>query len=106
MNNKFEYDYDIEGDSLFIYSTDKYEYEVSLELDNNVILDIDCDKNPVAFEFLNASKLFKLDKSYFNKLEKIAIQSNIKNNTIDFKVELEVYNKRETFEINSSEVIF
>ena len=38
MNNKVVYDYDRQGDSLFIYCVDDYEYEVSLELDNDVIL--------------------------------------------------------------------
>ena len=62
MNNKVVYDYDRQGDSLFIYCVDDYEYEVSLELDNDVILDIDKEGKPVAFEFLNASKIFNLDK--------------------------------------------
>ncbi len=62
MNNKVTYDYDRQGDSLFINRVDDYEYEVSLELDNNVILDIDKDSKPVAFEFLNVSKIFKLEK--------------------------------------------
>ena len=56
MNNKIVYDYNSQGDSLFIYCVEDYEYEVSLELDNGVILDIDKEGKPVAFEFLNASK--------------------------------------------------
>ena len=75
MNNKVVYDYDHQGDSLFIYCVDDYEYEVSLELDNDVILDLDTNGKPVAFEFLNASKVFHLDKSYFKNLVKISIQS-------------------------------
>lgn len=37
MNNKIVYDYDRQGDSLFIYCVDDYEYKVSLELENDVI---------------------------------------------------------------------
>ena len=40
MAANLTFDYDRQGDSLFIYSVEEYEYEVSLELDNDVILDI------------------------------------------------------------------
>ena len=92
MNNKVVYDYDRQGDSLFIYCVDDYEYEISLELDNDVILDIDKEGKPVAFEFLNASKIFNLDKSHFNNLTKITIQSII--------TEDPVHNKTQTFGMN------
>ena len=55
-NNQVVYDYDHKGDSLFIHCVNPYEYDVSLELDNDVILDFDIDGKPVAVEFLNASK--------------------------------------------------
>ncbi|MBQ9024986.1 MAG: DUF2283 domain-containing protein [Methanobrevibacter sp.] len=70
MSNQVEYDYDYNGDSLFIYCIDSYDYEVSIELDNDVILDFDLMGKPVAFEFLNASKIFNLDKNYFKKFNK------------------------------------
>lgn len=63
-NNRVEYDYDYTGDSLFIYCVNPYKYNVSLELDNDVVLDLDVCGKPVAFEFLNASKVFGLDKTY------------------------------------------
>ncbi|MBQ6099217.1 MAG: DUF2283 domain-containing protein [Methanobrevibacter sp.] len=102
MNNKVVYDYDRQGDSLFIYCVEDYEYEVSLELDNDVILDIDKDGKPVAFEFLNASKIFNLDKTYFNNLSKITIQSNITEEAINLKVQLivPIHNKTQTFGMN------
>lgn len=102
MNNKVVYDYDRQGDSLFIYCVEDYEYEVSLELDNDVILDIDKEGKPVAFEFLNASKIFNLDKSYFNNLAKITIQSNITEEAINLTVQLivHVHNKTQTFGMN------
>ena len=102
MNNKVVYDYDHQGDSLFIYCVDDYEYEISLELDNDVILDIDKEGKPVAFEFLNASKIFNLDKSHFNNLTKITIQSIITEEAINLKVKLAVpvHNKTQTFGMN------
>ena len=102
MNNKVVYDYDCQGDSLFIYCVDDYEYEVSLELDNDVILDIDKEGKPVAFEFLNVSKIFNLDKNHFNNLNKITIQSIITEEAINLKVQLlvPVHNKTQTFGMN------
>ena len=88
MVTKLAYDYDRQGDSLFIYSVEEYEYEVSLELDNDVILDIDKDGNPVAFEFLNASKLFHLEKSYFKNLIKITVKSTVTDESIKLTAEL------------------
>ena len=101
-NNQVEYDYDYKGDSLFIYCINPYEYEVSLELDNDVILDLDVDGKPVAFEFLNASKVFGLDKSYFKNLVKISIQSKITADTIGLKVQLIalIHNKNQAFDVN------
>ena len=86
--NKLNYDYDMENDSLFIYSIDPYNYEVSLELDNDVILDIDTEEKPVAFEFLNASKIFKINKEYFQNIVSINIQSSITTESISLKVKL------------------
>ena len=51
MNNQVVYDYDYVGDSLFIYCIDSYEYDVSLELDNDVILDFGINCKSVVFEF-------------------------------------------------------
>ena len=71
-------------------------------MDNDVILDIDKKGKPVAFEFLNASKIFNLDKSYFHNLTKITIQSNITEEAINLKVQLivPVHNKTQTVGMN------
>ena len=102
-NNQVEYDYDYKGDSLlFVYCVDSYEYDVSLELDNDVILDLDVDGKPVAFEFLNASKVFKLDKAYFKNLLSIGIQSKITVDAINLNVRLTalIHNKNHLFDVN------
>ncbi len=41
MNSKVKYDYDKIGDSLFIYSIDDHDYEVSIDLSSNIFLDFD-----------------------------------------------------------------
>ena len=102
MNNKGLYDFDYKNNSLFVYYTNPYEYDVSIELDNNVILDLDIDSKPVAFEFLNASNLFKLDKSYVKNLVGISIQADISEETISLKVQLIaiIHNKTQIFDVN------
>ena len=102
MDNEVDYDYDYQNDSLFVYCITPYEYEVSIELDNNVILDVDTNGKPVAFEFLNASKVFKLDKIYFKNLEHITIQTRITETMININVELMalIHNKNQVFDVN------
>lgn len=102
MNNKVLYDYDYNGDSLFIYCADDYEYEVSVELNNDVILDLDVEDKPVAFEFLNASRIFKLEKNLFKNIINICIHSNIMDESISLKVELVVVvlDEQQTFDLN------
>ena len=101
-DNEVVYDYDHMNDSLFIYCKESYDYEGSLELDNNVILDLEVTGKPVAFEFLNASKVFKLDKSYFKNLVHIGIQAGITEDAISLKVELvvSIHNKNQVFDVN------
>ena len=101
-NNQVGHDYDYKGDSLFIYCLDSYEYDVSIELDNDVILDLDVDGKPVAFEFLNASKIFKLDNAYFKYLIGINVQSKITVDAINLNVRLTalIHNKNQSFDVN------
>ena len=102
MSREVVYDYDSKGDSLFIYCVEDYEYEVSFELDNDIILDIDSEGQPVAFEFLNASKIFNLDKGFFKNLAKISIRLIVTEKKIDLKVQLivPVHNKTQIFGVN------
>jgi len=54
-----EYKYDMEVDALFINIKKDYEYDTSIELDNDVIMDFDKNSVPVALEVLNASRVLK-----------------------------------------------
>lgn len=90
MVNELGYDYDFKNDSLFIYRVEPYDYDVSQFLDNNSILDLNINGKPVAFEFLNASDIFKLDKEYFSDLTNINILVFITPQTISVKVKLTV----------------
>ena len=88
IKSKVKYDYDKENDSLFIYSVDEYEYDFSLNSSWDILVDIDKRGVPVAFEFLNASKTFEIEKEDFSKLNKIFIYTSIKENLIKFNIQL------------------
>lgn len=57
MLKKFRFDYDEENDSLFIYDP-KSKSKGSVEVDN-LIMDLDTNKDVVALEILNATDFFK-----------------------------------------------
>lgn len=90
-DNCLTWTYDIENDSLFIYRNKKYNYETSLELDAEVIMDFDEEGVPSAFEFLNASKLFKINASSLNKIKEINVSVSITEKLIEFTTEITVF---------------
>ncbi len=71
-----EWEYDFVGDSLYINVIRDYKYRESIEITDDVILDIGEDNRPVALEILDASKLFKLEKQYIRQL--VGLKANIK----------------------------
>ena len=83
-------DYDIQNDSLFMYITDDYNYKESVELGNNVILDFDENNVPVAIEFLDASKLLKVQKFSLKHLVKLNMEINIDDESITLDAEFKV----------------
>ena len=58
-----EQDYDFQGDSLLFNITQKYRYQKSVQIKDNIIIDFDENDVPVALELLNASKLLHVNKS-------------------------------------------
>lgn len=55
-----ELDYDAEFDTLYLKSKEPYEYDVSIEANNGLILDVSKDKKITAFEILDATYFFDL----------------------------------------------
>ena len=86
--NELQYDYDLKNDSLFIYSTNEYEYDISQNISWDILVDFNKEGIPVAFEFLNASKTFDIDKKEFYNLKNIFITSNIREKEIKIHMEL------------------
>lgn len=90
-DNCLAWAYDNENDSLFIFRNKKYNYETSLELNAEVIMDFDENGIPSAFEFLNASKLFKINDSSLNQIKEINVSVSITEKLIEFTTELTVF---------------
>lgn len=97
-NSQAEYDYDGKGDSLFICLINHNSYEHSIDLDNDVILDLDINYKPMAVEFLNASKLFNVNKDYLTDLNKIALKLRITKDLISLNCLIQ--NNNHSFSLN------
>lgn len=85
---KVNFDYDEEYDSLFIFCEEDYEYESSIGFGADVILDFSTEGVPVAFELLNASRLFDVERGDFFNINSLNIKSKITEKEI--KVQLKV----------------
>lgn len=87
---KFDFDYDPEGDSLFVYSKGK-KSDGAIEM-GNFVLDFDSSGNLVGMEFLDVSDFFKIIFSKVIDVSKIkdfrANMANFRNmtNVINFSI--------------------
>ena len=95
-HNKIKYSYDKELNSLYIYTSKKYAYEESIELNPNVIMDFDNKKTPVAVELLSASKLFKIDKYNFNNIKNLNVLIKINEDIIKLTIILTIHISEES----------
>ena len=86
--NSLKWSYDHEFDILFIHRIDEYEYEESIEMTCEVLMDFDTLLNPSAFEFLNASKIFKSNNGDLCNIEKIKIHVSISEDLIKLYVDI------------------
>ena len=81
-DNCLEWNYDPECDCLFISRREKYEYEESIEMVGGVIMDFDTSLNPSAFEFLDASKIFKSNNEDLCDINRIKVHVSINEDLI------------------------
>ena len=84
----FSWSYDSECDALFIHRIDEYEYEESIEMRCDVLMDFDTLLNTSAFEFLNAFKIFKSNNGDLCEIEKIKIHVSINEDLIKLFVDI------------------
>jgi uncharacterized protein YuzE len=93
-----EQDYDVVNDTLFFYQVEDYDYKKSIRMSKNVILDLDQNDEPVAFEILHASKYFKLQNKHpLTQLIKIELDIDIDEKSIvmEGKFTLRIRHKKE-----------
>ena len=72
---------------MFIHRIESYENEESIEMTCDVIMDFDT-LNPSAFEFLNASKIFKANNGGFCNIDKIKVHVSINEDLIKLYVDV------------------
>lgn len=82
FNSAIEWQYDYVADSLFINVVKKYNYKESVEITDDIILDIDETNRPVALEILDASKVFNLNKIHVKQLKSVNAAIKITEETI------------------------
>ena len=87
-DNSLSWSYDHECDALFIHRIDEYEYEETIEMTCEVLMDFDTLLNPSAFEFLNASKIFKSNNGDLCDIEKIEVHVSINEDLIKLYVDI------------------
>ncbi|MDZ4172042.1 MAG: DUF2283 domain-containing protein, partial [Methanobacteriaceae archaeon] len=81
-NFEVDYQYDMAVDGLFIYVSGDYQYDTSIELDNDVILDFNEDGTPVALEILNASHVLTVPKYAINGIKEIQMTIKVNEKSI------------------------
>lgn len=73
MENKFKFDYDAEYDILYIYNAER-DVEESVEVSEDIVLDLDKNGNVNGIEIFYASEFFRLfnsaiDKNFLKSIE-------------------------------------
>lgn len=87
-DNSLKWSYDHEFDILFINRIEKYDYEETIEMTCDVLMDFDTLLNPSAFEFLNASKIFKSNNGELCEIKKINVHVSINEDLIKLYVDI------------------
>ena len=75
---KYEFDYDPQGDSLFIHKKDS-NVRYSIDLEDTYIIDIDFDGNVAGMEIFHVSKLFGIPKYMLKKIKNISLTTRLGN---------------------------
>ncbi len=109
MNNDgilVEHSYDPDADALFINKVKDYDYDESVELTNDVILDFDVEGEASAVEILNASKVFNVSKFSLNNIGPISMKIGVNEKLIclELSIGVLIHNKESLKSINHSAV--
>jgi uncharacterized protein YuzE len=98
-----KHDYDFQSDSIFLYITKRHEYQRSLRLDEDIILDFDKNNIPVAMEILHASKRFNIDKTHLRNPMGLDMNIEVAKDYIHIKAAFTLFirNKHTPLEFNA-----
>ncbi|MDL2246156.1 DUF2283 domain-containing protein [Methanobrevibacter sp. OttesenSCG-928-K11] len=114
-NVKISQEYDYEYDIFDIDVEKDYKYDISVKLDEGLILDFDKNNVPVSLEIMDASKITNIDKKHLKNAD-VEVHILIKDNiiaviikftysihikSIDVSIEKDVINKYNIPEINA-----
>lgn len=84
-----KYSYDDETDSVYIKIENNNKYEVSLELENGIIMDFSSNGNPMGLEILDVGKLFNISKTSLNHVTDIIMVVEISDLSIKLSLLVE-----------------
>jgi len=84
------YTYDPLADALSINERNNHQYEETIELNNNIFIDLDKDENPIGVEILDASIVLNVNKFSLKKIKCIQMKIEIKKEFIYLKLHLKV----------------
>ena len=82
--------YDEDVDAIFIHKVESYDYDVSVELTNNIIVDFNNVGQFSALEILNASKVFGVSKDALMNIGSICMKTGVTEKLICVKLSIAV----------------
>lgn len=85
---RFKLDYDEFSDVLIIFNTEYWIFKRNFNLNPNISLIFDNENQIVFIEILNASRLFKIDKSSLSKIDSLNLKITITDEVIIFNCEI------------------
>ncbi|MGA2676876.1 MAG: DUF2283 domain-containing protein [Methanobacterium sp.] len=100
--DNIEWEYDFDGDSMFINDINDYKYKESIEITDDIILDINENNDVVALEVLDAFKIFGIEKKIIRHLVRIEINimSNEENISIKAAFTFMIHQRSTPKELN------
>lgn len=101
-----EHAYHPDADALFINMVENYDYDKSIELTNDIILDFDVDRKAVALEILGASKVFNVSKFNLKNIGPIEMKIGVNEKLIcvELSIGILIHNKEILKSLNQTTV--
>ena len=100
--NDMNHDYDVENDILSFFLVNGFRYEFSEFLNKSIVIDYNKNKQPIGFEILDASEIFKTKKIFLKNIIGGEIDLKIceKEIILDMTLIVKIHNKSTPLPIN------